>query len=92
MKYDKTHKNSVVPTKLTKVPSEIKLVQVDLDKRGYIVEATGSVSDEVPMVYLTKTTEKGGTLIEFPEYKGWDIAVASTTKYTLSICFKKIDD
>lgn len=52
MIHTKTHKYSVTPEQVTEVASQLKLVYVDLDKRDFSVDATGSVSDDVPMVCL----------------------------------------
>lgn len=90
MIYEKYNLDSVKPTQINEIVGDIKIIHVDLDKRGYCVEAIGSVEEGIPMVYLNNDSEKA-SLVQFSEYDGWSVVVASVAKYTLTVGLVRID-
>jgi hypothetical protein len=64
---------------------DVQAVGVDFGDKRLGVIATGA-DEDVPCVVL-ENFEEQTVSVTFPTYKGWTIWSASTSKYTLHVCF-----
>jgi len=83
---------------IKRICSDVALVEIDLISKYCEVDAAGG-DDEPPTLYISPTEEsdylmEGAdvgvvTIVELPDFTGWDIYTAKITKYTLRVCLTK---
>lgn len=78
-------------------PCELKMLYIDLEQKRADTISMGATVDGIPelMLYADEETlgvdkNKGlGTVIQFPEYKGWEVLNCWVGRYTLTVILKK---
>ena len=95
-----TMKGKVIPTSNTCHRWKDSItISIDLKAKWAIIDCTGS-NDDIPLILLSYDKEtlhltkskKDDTILEFPEFKGWDIMCSQISKYNLIITFVKLEE
>jgi hypothetical protein len=77
---------------------DVVVLDIDLASKYCEVLATGSGTDGLDIfiqatdesLHLDETKPRDAwTKLSFPEFKGWEIACYTLSKYTLTVCFLK---
>jgi hypothetical protein len=88
----KEYRGSPVPEHMSIAEEESKVAYLQLNQRYYEVDALGMDENDVPSVCISKVpSHKNTTCIEFPAFKGYQIVSATICKYTLVVCFLKVN-
>lgn len=74
--------------------NSVVAIQINMRSKRCRVYAWGSDENSMPNILIDSTEEslhlhpenKGDTIIEFPQYKGWEVWSATIAKYSLYLC------
>lgn len=88
----KPYRGSPVIEHMSIAKEESKVAYLQLSRRYFGVDALGMDENDIPSVCISNgLSDKNTTCIEFPAFKGFQIVSASICKYTLVVCFLKLN-